>query len=326
MNNSNNNNNQVAKYHHIAQRVIKEAQNALQDLELNLPTDFDKVIDYILSLKGHVIFSGIGKSGYIARKISSSFSSMGIAGFFLHPAEASHGDLGMLRDGDLLIILSNSGSTKEIFNLVHFAKKNNIKIAIITMNISSALAKESDFVLTIPKRKEASSIGAPTTSTIMMLALGDALTIALQEIKQVTDDHFYLYHPGGAIGTMKAILSDIMRKNEQIPIVKAEDSFSEAILMMNSKMLGCTLVVEDNNQLIGIITDGDLRRHIKDKIDDKKVKDIMQKNPKYIFENQKIYNAIDIMQLNEITVLPVLQKDSKIVNGIIHIHDILKLN
>ncbi|MFK8040327.1 MAG: SIS domain-containing protein [Rickettsiaceae bacterium] len=188
------------KHIEIAKRVIQEESNALQILSKNIPKSFDEVIDYILQLEGSVIMTGLGKSGYAAQKISKSLSSTGTIAFYVHPTEASHGDLGMITSKDMVIMISNSGETQELLSILHYCRKFNIKTAIITMNPVSILADQSDFLLNIPQTQEASSIGAPTTSVLLALSIGDAISIALQEAKNFKKNDFHTYHPGGWIG------------------------------------------------------------------------------------------------------------------------------
>lgn len=305
----------------IATRVLKEESCALNILAQNLPPDFAAIASYIASFKGRVILTGIGKSGYIARKIAASFASTGTAAFYIHPAEASHGDLGMVTQEDLVIMLSNSGETKELLDIINYCKRFAIKIVGMTMKPSSTLAVNSDFLLIIPVIKEASSIAAPTTSALMMLALGDALTIAVQEAKGFSHDDFKIYHPGGKIGANLLKVRDIMREGDQLPIVAPETSFSDTILIMTRKALGCAFVIS-GNELLGIITDGDLRRHINDNLHNKNASDVMSSNPKQIAPDKLANEALFILNSKSITVLPVVESGKLI--GAIHLHDLLK--
>jgi arabinose-5-phosphate isomerase len=306
----------------VAKRVILKESNALIALADNLPSDFDKLIDYIISFKGRVILTGIGKSGYIAHKIAASLASTGTVALYLHPAEASHGDLGMVTENDLVFMLSNSGETKELFDIMKYCKRFSIKIVAMTMNSGSTIAVNSDFLLLIPKIKEVSDIAAPTTSAIMMLSLGDALTTAIHEARGFSEDDFRMYHPGGRIGTNLIRVESLMRVNDQLPIVYENTLFADTILIMNQKSLGCAIVVDENFQLIGIITDGDLRRHIHDKIAMKYASDVMTLSPKQISPLKLAGEALGIMNSKSITSIPVT-KDN-IVIGIIHIHDLLR--
>lgn len=310
-------------YLNIAMRVVDEQAQALNTLKNNLPADFERLINHIITFSGRVILTGIGKSGYIAHKIAASFSSTGTASFFIHPAEASHGDLGMITEQDLVIMLSNSGETKELSDIINYCKRFAIKIVGVTMKVDSTLANNSDFLLAIPLTNEASQIAAPTTSALLMLALGDALTIAVQEAKGFSKDDFRLFHPGGKIGANLLKVSDVMRTKENLPLVFENTSFSETIITITNKGLGCALIInEQTKELVGLISDGDLRRHINDKIELKYAKDVMTLNPVSIPSSLLASEALFIMNSKAITVLPVTKDD--IVEGAIHIHDILK--
>jgi arabinose-5-phosphate isomerase len=309
-------------YTGIAQRVISAEASALKELSENIPDDFDKIVNYLLSFKGRVILSGIGKSGYIARKIASSFASTGMPAFYLHPAEASHGDLGMITQDDLVIMLSNSGETKELFDIIEYCQSSSIKIAIMTMNKGSTLALKSDFLLILPKFSEASLISAPTISSLMMLSLGDALTTTIHEKRGFTKDNFRIYHPGGRIGANLTRIIHLMRKGDQIPLVYANTPLTDTIIIMNEKCLGCALVVDQTFSLLGIITDGDLRRHINDPLIAKSAFDIMTENPIYISPQIFAKEALNLMKSKNITNIPVISDN--IVQGVIHIHDLLK--
>jgi arabinose-5-phosphate isomerase len=310
-------------YRTIAKRVISKESLALEHLSQNIPKDFNKLVDHIINFDGRLIFTAIGKSGYIARKISSSFASIGISSFYIHPAEASHGDLGMIRSGDLVIILSNSGETKELCNLINYCKDLAIKIAAITMNEKSNLALNSDYLLIIPTMEEASLISAPTTSTTMMLSLGDALVVAVQEIRQFSKSDFSLYHPGGQIGANLLQIKDLMHSGDRLPIIFIDTLFFDAICIMNQKALGCAIVVDHNNHIIGMITDGDLRRHMSDGLMSKCAGDVMTINPYHISKEHFASEVLIIMNDKAITSLPVTE-DNKLI-GIIHIHDLLKV-
>ena len=306
----------------IAKNVIKGQSKALQVLTKNIPADFVQLVDYILKLKGRVILTGMGKSGYIAKKIAASLASTGTPAFFIHPGEASHGDLGMITDTDLVIMLSNSGETKELFDTVNYCRRYNIKIAAMTMKENSTLAANSDFLLILPKQKESSTISAPTTSALMTLSLGDALVTALHEAKGFTNEHFKLFHPGGKIGANLLKVADIMRDGDKLPIVSTEDLFTDVIVTMTEKCLGCAIVLDKNHRVIGIVTDGDLRRHIKDELTALKAKNVMTTFPQSITSNSLATEALFIMNDKAITVLPVIES-TKLV-GVLHIHDILK--
>jgi arabinose-5-phosphate isomerase len=306
----------------IAKNVINRQSRALEILSDNIPSDFPALVDHILKLKGRVILVGMGKSGYIAKKIAASLASTGTPAFFIHPSEASHGDLGMITDIDLVIMLSNSGETKELFDTVNYCKRYNIPIAAITMKEYSSLANNSDFLLTLPIQSESSTLSAPTTSALMTLSLGDALVTALHEAKGFTQDDFKLFHPGGKFGANLLKVTDVMRSGSKLPIIKAHDTFIDTIVIMTEKCLGCAVILDDNGHVSGIVTDGDLRRHIKDDLATLKAENVMTTMPLSINAKALATEALFIMNDKAITVLPVVD-DKKLV-GIIHIHDILK--
>ncbi|AAU03962.1 KpsF/GutQ family sugar-phosphate isomerase [Rickettsia typhi] len=310
-------------YHIIAKRIISNAANALDKLSNNIPADFNRIIEFLLSFKGRIILTGIGKSGYIARKIAASFSSTGMPSFYLHPSEASHGDLGTITRNDLVMMLSNSGETKELFNIIEYCNNSSIKIAAMTMNKNSTLAKRSDFLLIIPECQEASLIGAPTISSLIMLSLGDAVMTVIHEERGFTRDDFKIYHPGGTIGANLTKIKNIMRSGDEIPLVYEDTSFTETIIIMNKKRLGCTLVTDKEQNLIGIITDGDLRRNINDQIHLKTASSIMTKNPHHISSGIFAQEALNLMKAKNITNIPIV--DNNMIIGIIHIHDLLRM-
>lgn len=243
--------------------------------------------------------------------------------FYLHPAEASHGDLGMVTRNDLVIMLSNSGETKELFNVIEYCKNSSIKIAVMTMNKNSTLAKRSDFLLIVPEYPEASIIGAPTISSLIMLSLGDALMTVIHEKRGFTKDDFKIYHPGGTIGANLTKIKNLMRSGDEIPLVYEDTSFAETIIVMNKKRLGCTLVTDKNQNLVGIITDGDLRRHINDQIHLKTASSIMTKNPIHISSDIFAKEALNLMKAKNITNIPIV--DDNVIIGMIHIHDLLRI-
>lgn len=314
--------NHLNNYQIIAKRVISSESSALKKLSENIPEDFNKIVEFLLSFKGRVILTGIGKSGYIARKVAASFASTGMPAFYVHPAEASHGDLGMVTKDDLVIMLSNSGETKELFNIIEYCKNASIKIAAMTMNKNSTLATNSDFLLVVPEYSEASVIGAPTVSSLIMLSLGDALMTAVHEARGFTKDKFKSYHPGGSLGANLTRIKNLMRSDDQVPIVHEDMPFTETIIVMNKKCLGCALVIDKAANLVGVITDGDLRRHINDQIHLKTAADIMTKNPIRISSEIFAKEALNLMKAKNITNLPIV--DNNVIIGIIHIHDLLR--
>lgn len=304
-----------------AQKIIQHEINSLGILRDNLPKDFSKVVNKIVNLKGKLVLSGIGKSGYIAKKISASFASTGTSSCFLHPSEASHGDLGIIAKNDMVILISNSGETKEIFDIINYCKRFDISLTAITMNTDSTLANSSDLLLNIPKIQESSSIKAPTTSTLLTLSLGDALMVAVHEEKGFTSEDFKILHPGGKIGANLLKVKDIMHIKDHLPLVQKTQLMSEVIITITEKKLGCAIVVEGNKPL-GIITDGDLRRHMKDDLLNFPAERIMHHNPMLIKSSILASEALNIMNKNKITSLVVCNDDN--ICGLIHIHDIIK--
>lgn len=270
-----------------------------------------------------MVLTGIGKSGLICKKIAATFASTGTPAFFLHPGDAAHGDLGMVRGDDTVIAVSNSGETAELLNIVPIIKSFGIPVIAITNNSESSLARFSDVTLLLHVEKEACPLGlAPTTSTTATLALGDALAVTLMKLKGFKSEDFARFHPGGKLGIRLSKVKDIMRKGDDIPVVSPSTSLKEVIYEISSKKLGATVVVEDR-KLVGIITDGDLRRAFEKGVNfDTRAKDIMTENPKTIREDIFAEKAVEIMEKYKITVLPVVDENGQI-TGIIHLHDIL---
>lgn len=306
----------------IAQRVLSKEAYALKLLEAQLPKDFSAVIEFILKITGRVIVIGIGKSGYIANKFASSLTSTGTSALYLHPSEASHGELGIINKSDVLFVLSKSGETKELMDTVKYCNKLSIKVILMTMNPTSNLARNSDFLLTIPLVQEASLLSAPTTSALMMLALGDSITVSLHEAKGFTKENFLLFHPGGKIGNNSIKIRDLMFIGDDLPIIKPDDSFYRIILAITEKSLGCALVVEKNLVLVGIITSANLRRNIDRDLSIVKALDIMTKSFKSVQQNISLSEALFIMNKESIIALPVTE-EGKII-GIIHKNDIIR--
>ena len=312
-------------------RVIEEGIKSLETLACNIPDDFESFIEYVMLCRGRVVLVGMGKSGHIAKKIAASLSSTGTPAFFMHPGEASHGDLGMITEHDVVLMLSNSGETQELFDTINYCRRFNIKIAGITMNQDSTLGKNSDFLLNIPNVNESSEVAAPTNSSLIMLSLGDAIVTCLHEAKGFTKDQYKNFHPGGKIGASLLKISDLMYIGEKLPIIRTDTNFYELIIKVTEKSLGCAIIVDDyhdktdghDKKILGVITDGDLRRHMNDeKLHELKAKDIMTKNPITIEKTKLASDALFIMNDKSITALPVAEKGKLV--GIIHIHDILR--
>ena len=306
-------------------QVIDIEIKALNLLKNYISKDFVKVVNLLLKNKGKIIVSGIGKSGHIASKIASTLSSVGSPSFYIHPSEANHGDLGMLENKDVVILISNSGETSELINLILYCKKLGIPIISITSEPNSTLSRESNLNLLIPKNIEACPLElAPTSSTTCTLALGDALAVTLLKKKKFTESDFRELHPGGKLGQMLSEVKDVMKINLDIPLIVESKKMSYAILEMTSKGEGCVGVVSKKNQLIGIITDGDIRRNMNPELLDKNVKEVMTRKPKTLSPNTLISKALKIMNEESITNIFITKQKKPI--GIIHMHDILKNN
>ena len=304
-------------------QVIDIEIKALNLLKNYISKDFVKVVNLLLKNKGKIIVSGIGKSGHIASKIASTLSSVGSPSFYIHPSEANHGDLGMLEKKDVVILISNSGETSELINLILYCKKLGISIISITSEPNSTLSRESNLNLLIPKNIEACPLElAPTSSTTCTLALGDALAVTLLKKKKFTENDFRELHPGGKLGQMLSEVKDVMKINLDIPLIVESKKMSYAILEMTSKGEGCVGVVSKKNELIGIITDGDIRRNMNPELLDKNVKEIMTTKPKTLSPNTLISKALKIMNEESITNIFITKQKKPI--GIIHMHDILK--
>ena len=316
-------NNQDKKSYLIsAQKTIKAEIAGLNAILEFLGEDFIKAIEIILKSKGRVIVSGMGKSGHIAGKIAATMASTGTASFFIHPGEASHGDLGMITKDDVVILLSNSGETKELKDIIYYCKRFSIPLIGVVRRQDSELGNFADVSLILPEIAEASTIKAPTTSTTMMLALGDALAIALMEAKGFKNTDYGVFHPGGKLGAEFIKVQDLMRQKLDLPLVVKDANIEQVLLEMTSKHLGCAGVVDDKNNLIGIITDGDLRRHISKNFMSLSAWQLMTKNPAVINQNILAIEAVALMNAKKITNLFVAI-DKKAI-GILHIHDCLR--
>ncbi len=307
-----------------AKKVLQTEADALETLKNDLPNDFSDLVKLILNLNGRVIVSGVGKSGHIGNKIAATLASTGTPAYFVHATEASHGDLGMITEKDLCLLISNSGETSEIFDIVAHARRFSIPVATISSNTESTLVKAADFKLCLPVVEEACPIGmAPTTSTTMMLALGDALAVALMEAKNFNTENFKVLHPGGKLGAKMMMVSQVMHKSDALPLVETQTSMKETLLTMSSRGFGIAAVVNEKDFLVGVITDGDLRRHINDLMS-KTAGEIASLSPITVVREAFVVDALKLMQENKITVLIVTSAENKPV-GILHIQDLLKV-
>ena len=307
-----------------AKKVLKTEADALVKLQDDLPIDFSDLVKLILKLTGRVIVSGVGKSGHIGNKIAATLASTGTPAYFVHATEASHGDLGMITAQDLCLLISNSGETIEMFDILTHSRRFGIPVATMSSNCESTLVKTADFKLCLPMAEEACPIGmAPTTSTTMMLALGDALAVALMEAKSFNAENFKVFHPGGKLGAKLMTVGQLMHKNDTMPLVKTETSMKETLLTMSSKGFGIAAIVDEIGCLVGVITDGDLRRHIDDLLG-KNAGEIASLSPITVAEETFVVDALNLMQDRKISVLIVTSADSRPV-GIIHIQDLLRV-
>ena len=304
-----------------ARQVILDEANALKILAENLPAQFEEAVNVISNSCGRLVVSGIGKSGHIGRKISSTMASLGQKSFFMHPSEAQHGDLGMLDTQDVLLLISYSGESIELLPVIDFAKRFGNQIISISKNKNSTLAKNSDIPLILPDMQEAGSFGiAPTVSSTTTLALGDALAMALLSKKGFTKEQFKVLHPGGSLGKGLTLIFDIM--HQEMPMVFLTDNMQNAILEMTKYGYGCVGIVDNRNKLVGIITDGDLRRKMNNNIMASSISEIMTYNPISVNSNITSSELLNIMENKKITNVFVVNKNEMPI-GIIHIHDLL---
>ncbi|HDT12611.1 MAG TPA: KpsF/GutQ family sugar-phosphate isomerase [Candidatus Marinimicrobia bacterium] len=312
-----------------AVKVIEDEILALKNLIPRLNGDFSKSVEVILNCNGRIIVTGIGKSGHIGRKIASTLSSTGTPSFFLHPAEAQHGDLGMISQEDILIIISNSGESDEIIKIMPSIRRMGLKIIGFIGNLNSTLAQRCDFIIDVNVEKEACPMNlAPTSSSTATLVMGDALAIALLKQRQFNKKDFAIRHPGGMLGK-KLLLTvrDLMHTDSELPVVSVNTSVKILVMEMTAKNLGIVGVVNDNHELIGVVTDGDLRRAIEryENIFHCKPEDIMTRNPKKVTPGRLAVSALHQMEKYSITSVFVVQNNNSTDPiGLIHIHDILK--
>lgn len=309
---------------HAAKEVILTEAEALKELSESLGDEFIEATYIILNSKGRIIISGMGKSGHIGAKIAATLASTGTPAFFVHPGEASHGDLGMITQNDVVICMSNSGDTSELSDLIAFTRRYNIPLIGMAARRDSALGKASDVALVIPRMQEACPNGlAPTTSTTTMLALGDALAVALMKLRGFTSDNFRQFHPGGKLGAKLLKVADLMHVAPDIPTVKMTDTMSTILLEMTSKSFGCTAVISDSHTLEGVITDGDLRRAMSDNLMSMTAKDIMSSKPQTIAGSRLATEAVATLEDKSITSIFVTDQNNQPI-GLLHIHDCLR--
>ena len=310
-----------------ARRVLDYASEAIRALNDSIDGAFTRAVEIVLAAKGRVIVSGMGKSGHIGRKIAATLASTGTPAHFLHPAEASHGDLGALVPGDVLLMISWRGETAELSDLVTYAKRFHIPLIGMAANPDSSLMQAADVKLLLPKSREACPMGlAPTTSTTLMLVLGDALAVALMERRGFSADQYRELHPGGSLGRALIRVSDLMHTGDEIPLAAETDLMQQVLIVMAARRFGCVGITNEQGGLIGIITDGDLSRHMSRDLLDKTAGQVMTRTPKIATPNQLAAEALAFMNDNKITRLFVLDPQDRGGRpaGILHIHDCLR--
>ena len=308
----------------VARRVLGIEAAALTALGAALDASFDRAVDVLIAAKGRVIVSGMGKSGHVGAKIAATFASTGTPAQFVHPAEASHGDLGMIGAGDVVPMLSNSGETRELADMILHTRRRGIPLIGIASRPRSTLLKSADVALVLPPAEEACPMGlAPTTSTTMTLALGDALAVALMERRGFNRDQYKDFHPGGSLGAALMTVADLMHTGDAIPLVGETATVDEAVRVMSDKRFGCTGVVDASGVLTGILTDGDMRRRFGENLSGRPVTAAMTKAPKTVAATALASEALAILNRAAITVLLVVDADGRPA-GLLHIHDCLK--
>lgn len=289
-----------------------------------LGAPFERAARVIAGASGRVIVTGMGKSGHVGQKIAATLSSTGTPAYFVHPSEASHGDLGMIRADDVILAFSWSGETVELYNIIAYSQRFSVPLIAVTSQSQSTLARAADVVLALPRADEACPHGlAPTTSTLMQLALGDCLAVALLEHKGFTAKDFKVFHPGGQLGASLKMVSELMHRGEKLPLVGHQVSVADALLIMTAKSFGCVGVVAPDGRLVGIVTDGDLRRHMGPDLLTARVDAIMTRGPKTVPPDVFASAALELLNAAKITAIFVVEADKPV--GLIHIHDLLRV-
>ena len=307
-----------------ANRTLAREVSSIKNLKSTFNLNFCGAVNLIYNTKGRIVITGVGKSAHIGNKISATLTSTGTPSYFVHATEASHGDLGSIKKDDCVIAISNSGETSELNNIIQFTKRFNIKLISITSNSKSILHKNATVGILYKKPIEACPLNlAPTSSTSMSMIIGDCIAIALLELRGFKSNEFKNLHPGGNLGKDLKNLSEVMHSKKELPLAKMEEKMSIALLTMTKKSFGCVGVIDSKNQIVGIITDGDLRRKLNSKFFEKKASEIMTKNPTLADKNMLVGEAINIMNTKKITSLFVCEKKKPL--GIVHIHDLLRL-
>lgn len=306
----------------IAREVLRIEAEAVSALRDGLSDSFDRVITELLQVRGRVIVSGMGKSGHIAAKIAATMASTGTPAQYVHPGEASHGDLGMITDQDAVILISNSGETRELADIIAHTRRFAIPLVAITKKADSTLAQQADHLLELPNAPEACAIGmAPTTSTTCTLALGDALAVAMMRMRGFERENFMAFHPGGTLGAQLLRVSSVMHRGDALPVVAAETEMGETLLEMTAKGFGVAALVE-NGMLKGVITDGDLRRNL-DHLMSHKAGEVATYNPRSISPDALLSEALGVMNTHKISALFAVDETGQL-QGLVHIHDALR--
>ena len=307
-----------------ANRTLVRELSSIKNLKSTFNINFCKAVNLVYNTKGKVVITGVGKSAHIGNKISATLTSTGTPSYFIHATEASHGDLGSIKKDDCVIAISNSGETSELNNIIQFTKRFNIKLISITSNSKSILHKNATIGILYKKPIEACPLNlAPTTSTSMSMIIGDCIAIALLELRGFKSTEFKSLHPGGNLGKDLKNISEIMHTNKELPLAGLDEKMSKALLTMTKKSFGCLGVINTRKQIVGIITDGDLRRKLNSKFFEKKASEIMTKNPTVASKDMLVGEAINLMNTKKITSLFICDKQKPI--GIVHIHDLLRL-
>ena len=306
-----------------AARTLALEIEGLKALAGSLSTPFAAAIDTIYAAKGRIIVTGMGKSGHVARKIAATMASTGTPAQFVHPGEAAHGDLGMITKDDVILALSWSGEAPELQSIIDYAKRFSIPLLSMTSRLESALGQAATIPLLLPKVEEAcDAVAAPTTSTTMQIALGDAIAVALIERRGFTASDFKIFHPGGKLGAALRHVSDIMHKDKEMPLVASGTAMTEALIEMSRKSLGCLGITDAAGNLAGLITDGDLRRHMGTDLLHKSVDDIMNRTPKTVTPTMLVSEALNFLNEKKITSLFVVDNAKPV--GVVHVHDFLR--
>jgi arabinose-5-phosphate isomerase len=312
-----------------AMRTIELEKRGLEALERalseGLEGPFTQVVELIRNISGRVIVTGVGKSGHIGVKMAATLASTGTPASFVHAAEANHGDLGMIAGGDVVLALSKGGESAELRSVITYTRRFSIPLIAVTSGETSSLAREADFVLLLPNEQEACPHGlAPTTSTLLQLAIGDALAIALLEARGFTARDFHVFHPGGKLGATLSHVGDIMHKGERIPLVPRGTPLPEAIMTLSRGRFGCVGVLDEDGRLCGIVTDGDMSRNLTRNLAELDVDDIMTRAPKTVKSTVLATSALSILNQSNISVLMVVDDDNKPI-GLVHFHDLLRI-